>query len=104
MTGPTVVTGPGGGEETRFTVVLSLAHAADRADWRIRGIYTLEADAQTHLQRLQRAPDAEKTAPCIDRLTWEEIEDSIFDDRLGRLAPMITAMGICFEALQCQPR
>ena len=73
-----------GGDTTMFWVV----QAVIGDGWRCRGVFSVEAEADALVASLNERPEIFGSA-CRVRMSDEVLADQIFEDRLGRLAPLL---------------
>ena len=73
-----------GGDTTMFSVV----HAVAGNGWRIRGVFSVEAEAAALVASLNARPENHGAA-FHERLSYELLADLFFEERLGRLSPLL---------------
>lgn len=68
--------------------------------WRIRGVFTLQSDAEQLRDQLSADPLVVPGSATAHRLTYEALEEEIFKQRVGRYEPMVR---LAEHALAGQP-
>lgn len=72
--------------EDRFHVVENFWPPSE--SWRVVGVFSVEAEALAMRDRLNAAPGSLRAASAT-QMTYEELAQRIYDDRLGRLAQLL---------------